>query len=164
MVEKIYEGIKLMVDYIAGHMFMQMMAEVGIRKHGQVMIDALFKEFAQSHNSEVFEEILESDLSQEQRRNALASINLIKEKRGGGIEGQSVADGRKQKSFYNKDYITSPTVSTDALLMTLMIDVWEKLAVGLTYVPGAYLQADMGDFVILRMVGASVGVLYEVNE
>ena len=70
VVEKIYEGIKLMVDYIAGHMFMQMMAEVGIRKHGQVAVDALFKEFVQLHNLEVFEGVLVSDLSQEQRINS----------------------------------------------------------------------------------------------
>ena len=107
--------------------------------------------------------MLASDLSQEQRRNALASINIIKENQGGGIKGRSVADGRKQKSFYNKYDITSPTVSTYALLITSMIDAWEWRAVGASDVPGAYLRADMEDFVILRMVGAPVDVLCKVN-
>ena len=107
--------------------------------------------------------MLASDLSQEQRRNALASINIIKENQGGGIKGRSVADGRKQKSFYNKDDITSLTVSTDALLMNLMIDAWERRAVGTSDVPGAYPQAYMEDFMILRMVGESVDVLCKVN-
>ena len=55
------------------------------------------------------------------------------------------------------------TVSTYALLMTLMIDAWEQRAVGTSDVPGAYTQADMEDFMILRMVGASVEVMCKVK-
>ena len=149
-VEKIDESPKLMLDYIVGHVFSKMTAEVVIRKHGQVAIDALFKEFKRLHNLEVFEGMLASDLSQEQMRNALASINIVKEKQCGGIKGRSVADGRKQKIFYKKYDITSTTVSTDAILMILMIDAWEQRVVGTSDVTGAYLQADMEDFLILR--------------
>ena len=59
-------------------------------------IYVLFKEFAQLQNLEAFEGILAGDLSQKQSSNALASNNLIKENRDGGINGESVADGRKQ--------------------------------------------------------------------
>ena len=86
----------------------------------------LLKEFEKLHNLEVFEGILSSYLIQEQRRNALASINLIKENQGGGIKGRSVADGWKLKIFHNKYDITSPTVYTDSLLMNLIIDAWEQ--------------------------------------
>ena len=54
-------------------------------------------------------------------------------------------------------------VSTDALLMNLMIDAWEQRVVGTSDVTGAYLQAGMEDFLILRMVGASVDVICKVN-
>ena len=64
-VEKIYESPKLMFGYIVGHVFTHMTSEVGIRKHGQVAVDALFKEFVQLHNLEVFEGMLASDLIQE---------------------------------------------------------------------------------------------------
>ena len=86
-----------MFDYIVGHVFVKMTAELGISKHRQVDIDALFKEFSQLHNLEVFEVFLASDLCQEKSSNALASINIIKEKRGGDIEGRLVAYGRKEK-------------------------------------------------------------------
>ena len=59
-------------------MFTQMTAEVGIRKHGQVAIDALFKEFSHLHYLEVFEGMLSIDLSEEKSMNDLVSINLIK--------------------------------------------------------------------------------------
>ena len=54
-------------------------------------------------------------------------------------------------------------VSTDALLMNLMIDEWERRAVGMSDVPGSYLQSDMEAFVILRIVGTSVDVMWKVN-
>jgi hypothetical protein len=75
-----------------------------------------------------------------------------------------VADGRKQKSKYNKEEITSPTVSTDALLLTLVIDTMEGRCVGTADVPGAYLQAEMDDFVIMKMTGKSVEALCQTNE
>ena len=124
-VEHMNESPKIMFDYIVGHVFTPMTEEVGIKKHGLVAIDALFKEFAQVHNLEVFEGILASNSIQEQRRNALASIDIIKEKLGEGIKRLSVADYRKHKSSHNKDDITSTTVSTYALLMTFMIDAWD---------------------------------------
>ena len=60
-VENMNESPKIMYDCIVGHMFTQMTEEVGIRKHGQVAIEALFKEFSQVHNLEIFEVILASN-------------------------------------------------------------------------------------------------------
>ena len=47
--------------------------------------------------------------------------------------------------------------------MNLIIYALEQRAEGTSYVPGAYLQADMKDCVILRMVAASVDVICKVN-
>ena len=107
--------------------------------------------------------MLTSDLSQDQSRNSLEAINIIKEKRVVIIKGQSVANGGKQELFYNKYEITSTEVSTYVLLMTLMIDAWERLVVGTSYVPGAYIQADREDFLIFIMVCVSVDVLCNVK-
>ena len=43
---------------------------------------------------------------------------------------------------------TSPTVSTDALMISLMIDAKERRDVATADVEGAYLHADMEDFVL----------------
>ena len=66
--------------------------------------------------------------------------------------------------MFSKDQITSPTVSTDALLMTLTVDAMEEQEVGTADVPGAYLQADMDDHVILKMTGRSVDALCQTNK
>jgi len=53
----------------------------------------------------------------------LRAINLIKEKHDGGLKGRTYADGSMQHTLYRKEETASPTVATDALMLSLMIDV-----------------------------------------
>jgi hypothetical protein len=59
-------------------------------------------EFAQLEALNVYESIDATLLSKEQKRGALRAINLIKEKRDGRLKGRTVADGRPQRSLYDK--------------------------------------------------------------
>ena len=140
-----------------------MTADKGIKKQGQVKIDALFKEFPQVNKQSVFTPMMASPLLREDKKDSLLSINQIKKKRCGKTKGRLVTDVRKQHKLYAKDKIMSMTVSTDALLMTLVIDAMEEREVASTDVPGAYLHVTMEDHVILNMTGASVNVMCQVN-
>ena len=142
-----------MCKYIFGHVMTQMSATAGIKKHGQKAVDALFKEFCQLDEKSVFAPLHAKDLTPEQRTQALRAINLIKEKRDGGLKGRSCADGRPQKALYAKEESASPTVSTDALMFSLMIDAFERRDVATADVVGAYLLAEMDDFVVLKLTG-----------
>jgi hypothetical protein len=77
-------------EYITGFIFTQMTAKAGIKKHGQVAIDALYQEFLQLHDLEVFEAQDVRNLTKHQKRAALRAINVIKEKRCGKIKGRTV--------------------------------------------------------------------------
>ncbi len=141
-----------------------MTAKAGIKKHGQVAIDALYKEFLQLHDLGVFEGQHATALTKEERRAALRAINLIKEKRSGLLKGRTVADGRKQRSLHTKEETTSPTVSTDALMLSTMIDAYEERDVATADVAGAYLHADQDDFTLIKLEGASVDIMCDVCE
>ena len=81
-----------------------------------------------------------------------------------GVEGNARSGQEKlEHSLYNKDDITSPTISTDALMMTLVVDAMEERVVGIGDVPGAYLQADMDDLVYMKMKGKSVEVMCQTD-
>ena len=99
----------------------------------------------------------------EEKRGALNAINLIKEKRDGTIKGRCVANGRKQRGLYAKEETASPTISNDAMMMSLIIDAMEARDVAIADVKGAYLLADMKGFVLLKMSGESVDILCKVN-
>jgi len=55
----------------------QMMARKGIRLYGEAAITAIFNEYKQLKDLEVFGEIKDEDLTPEVKMNALRAINLI---------------------------------------------------------------------------------------
>jgi hypothetical protein len=65
--------------------------------------------------------------------------------------------------LYSKDETTSPTLSHDALILSLLIDAYERRDVATADVIGAYLHADMPDFVIIRLTGNAVDIMCQVN-
>jgi hypothetical protein len=149
-------------NYITDFIMTQMTAKAGIKKHGKVAIDALYTEFLQLHDLGVFQGEQASALTKEQKKAALRAISVIKEKRNGVIKGRTVADGSTQRSMYTKDETSSPTVSTDALMSSIMIDAYERRDVATADVAGAYLHASMDDFTLLKVEGESVDIMCDV--
>jgi hypothetical protein len=148
------------VRYIIGFIMTQMTANVGIKKHGRVAIDALYQEFVQLHALGVFKGQQVDKLTREQKRGALWAItSVVKAKRCGRIKGRAVADGRPQRALYTKEETSPPTVSTDALMMSIMIDAWEHRSVSTADVAGAYLHAELDDFTLLKIEGESVDIM-----
>jgi hypothetical protein len=113
-------------NYVTGYVMTQMTAQAGIKKHGSKAIDALLAEFCQLDDKAVFNPMIATELTSEQKRAALRAVNLIKEKRCGKLKGLTCADGRPQQGLYDKQQTASPTVSTDALMISLMIDSFER--------------------------------------
>ena len=135
----------------------------GIKKHGDRAVKALFAEFCQLDEKSVFEAVDAKALSREQKYAALRAINLIKEKRSGKLKGRTCADGRSQRGQYTKEQTASPTISTDALMLSLIIDSVEERDVATADVVGAYLLADMDDFVLVKLTGDAVDIMCKAN-
>ena len=116
--------------------------------------DALMAEFAQMEDLNVYEPVHASSLTpQQQRRGALRAITIVKEKRcDRRLKGRTVADGRGQKGLFEKSRTVSPTVATNALMLTVMIDAHERRDFATADIAGAYLKAKMDDFVIMHEV------------
>ena len=146
-----------------GFIFTQMSARAGIKKHGQPARDALTTEFAQLDYKGAYDPIQATDLTDTQQAKALRIINLIKEKRDGRLKGRSVADGRPQRELYTKDETSSPTATPESVLLTTLIDAVEDRHVIVADVTGAYLNADMNNFVLIRLVGDDVDMMCNAN-
>jgi hypothetical protein len=157
------ESLDNIYKYIFGYTTTHMTATAGIKEHGQAAVDALLREFCQLDSKNVFEPLDASTLTASQKREALRAVNLIKVKRSGKLKGRSCADGRSQRSKYTKEETTSPTVSTDTLIISLMIDAKERRDVATADLEGAYLHADMEDFVLLKLAGEAVNIMCQVN-
>ena len=134
-------------------------AQAGIKEHGKAAEAALMKEFAQMEELSVYESVDPKTLTSEQRRGALRAINLLKEKLDGTLKGRTVADGRPQRSLYDRSETASPTVAKGALMLSILMDAHEGRDVATADVAGAYLKAYMDDYVLMKFTGASVDIL-----
>jgi hypothetical protein len=129
----------------------------------QLKKQALMAEFSQLEDLNVYEALDPSKLTMQQKLAALRAINLLKEKRNGTFKGRTCADGRTQRNLYDKSETASPTVSTDALMISIIVEAFESRDVATADVAGAFLKAFIDDFVIMKFVGASVKILCDLN-
>ena len=117
----------------------------------------------QLHDRKTIRPRMSKDLTGQEKRRALAYLMFIKEKRCGTIKARGCADGRKQRLYKTKEGTSSPTVRTESLLLSCVIDAKEKRQVMTCDVPGAFMQVDVDEVVHVRLVGALAELLTKVN-
>ena len=141
----------------------QMSLKAGLRTFGNDGMKAVEKEMRQLHDRDVMKPVYKKSLTHEQRKEALAYLMFLKRKRCGKIKGRGCADGRKQRAYITKEDSTAPTVSTEAVFLTAVIDAMEGRSVAILDVPGAFMQAEIDELVHVRFTGAMVTLLLEID-
>jgi len=142
----------------------QMSMKAGIKMFGEAGVEAVRKEMQQVHYRNVMEPKKATELTKEQKRMALGYLMFLKRKRCGRVKGRGCADGRKQRSYISKHEAASPTVSTEAVFLTALIDAHEEREVAVIDVPGAFMQADADPGSYVRFTGRMVEILLEIDE
>ena len=75
-----------------------------------------------------------------QKNIILESYMFIKGKRDCTIKSRNEAGGNKKRKFISKEYSSSPTVSTKAVLLSCIIYAEEKRDVAVIDTPNAFIQ------------------------
>jgi AAA ATPase containing von Willebrand factor type A (vWA) domain len=158
----------LVERYLTGVILTQMSGNAGLKKHGKEGEKCLLKEFTQFKNMDVMDALDPDKLTAEQIKEALGMISVLQEKRDHtpqvpNLKYRACADGRKQRHLYTKEETTSPALSPDGFMLTLMTDAMEGRDVAISDVVGAYLNALMDDFVIMKIVGREAELMCELN-
>ena len=135
----------------------------GLEMFGEGGYAAVKQEMQQLHDRKVMQPIRRKDLTPEQKREALGYLMFLKKKRCGKIKGRGCADRRKQRAYIMKEQSTSPTISTEAVFLTALVDAWENRKVAVLDVPGAFMQVDMDELVHVRFRGEMVDKLLEID-
>jgi len=139
------------------------MTKKGIATYGQVATQAILKEYKQLHDLNVFQPIKMKDIPIEERDKVLRLITLIKDKRTGQIKGKACADGRPQRAYISREEATSPTVSLESLMLSMMIDAYENRDVATADVAGSFLRGDIEDFVMVKLMKEEVDIMCKVE-
>ena len=136
----------------------------GIKKFGQAGIDAVVVELKQLHDRMVVDPKNPYDMTTQEKHAALQYLMFLKQKRCGKIKGRGCADGRKKIGTIDKTETSAPTVATEALMITCVIDATEGRDVETVDISGAFMQAGMeGDDVHMKMEGKMAELLVKLD-
>ena len=140
-----------------------MTAKRGIRTYGERAVAATLAEYKHLIEMSVFTSQDPGKMTEEEKRRALRTINLTKEKRCGKIKGKTVADGSKQWLYTTKAETVSLTIGLEALFASFMIDIHEGRAIQTFDVPRAYIQTSMPEDknTYMKFEGEFVDILCE---
>ena len=125
-------------------------------------------ELQQLHDREAFTPMNIKNLSPEERKRALDTIVFMVEKRDGQIKIRACTNGKKQRIWTDKNDTSSPTVSTEAVLLTAVIDAKEGRDVMTSDIPNAFVQTQNeldkdGEQVFMKIKGVLVDMLIELD-
>jgi hypothetical protein len=90
---------------------------------------------------------------------------FLKQKRNGNIKGRTVAGVNKQRDYISNEDASSPTVATEAVLLSCIIEAEEGRDVAVVDIPNAFVQTrvenekDMG---FIKIYGVLVDILVEI--
>ena len=90
---------------------------------------------------------------------------FLKEKQDGKIKGRTVAGGNKQRDYISKEDASSPTIATELVLLSCIIDAEEGRDVAVVDIPNAFVQTaveDKKDMAIIRLRGDLVDILVSI--
>ena len=97
----------------------------GLCLFGDAGNQAMKSKMGQLHKQTVMKPKHSKDLAKEQWKEALAYLMFLKQKRCGTIKAQGCADGRKQRDKITKHESASPTVATESVFITAVVDAHE---------------------------------------
>ena len=88
-------------------------------------VKAVGTEIKQLHDLTAVKPKNTKELTAQERPEALAYLMFLKRLRTGQVKGYGCANGRKQRVYTDKDKATSPTIFTEAIFLTAVIDLWK---------------------------------------
>ena len=135
----------------------------GLKIFGERGSAAVSKEMKQLHDRKVMKPVKKNMLTDQERKRALNYLMFLKEKRDGTIKGRGCADGRSQRIYKSKAETSSPTCKTESIFITAVIDAMEGRDVATVDIPGAFMQADIDETVIVRFTDEMAILLAQID-
>ena len=104
-----------------------------------------------------------SQIKKEIKNKALAYLMFLKMKTSGEIKARGCADGRPQRVYKSKQETFSPTAAIESIFITSVMTAKEGRDVATVDIPVAYLQTEASDETFIKLQGAIVDSLLNIN-
>ncbi len=130
---------------VAAVIMTQSSLKAGLKHWGDKGKAAAHPEMKQLQFRETFKPFHWQELTHTQKQSVLESHMFLKEKRDGKLKGRTVAGGNKQRDFISKEEASSPTVATESVLLTCILDAEDGRDVAVIDIPNAVIQTRLED-------------------
>eukprot|EP00956_Cyclotella_meneghiniana_P028301 scaffold65295_cov71-Cyclotella_meneghiniana.AAC.14 len=159
---------ELVSDSVVMHVMGVILAQTyslnkGLRLFGERGEASVKKELQQLHDLVTYTPVHAKDLTDKQRRDALASLIFLTEKRCGRVKTRACVNGNPQREYIPKENAASPTVMNDSVMITSAIDAHENRHVVTLDIPGAFLHADLDEEVIMLLRGQLAELMVKID-
>ena len=104
-----------------------------------------------------------STLIKEERMKALSTVVFMKEKQDGSIKTRSCVDGSSQREYIKKEDAASPTVSTDSVFITGVINAKEERDNMTFDIPGAFVTTKTDEHIIMSLRGHLCEIMTRID-
>ena len=138
----------------------------GIDLFGNRSETVVMKELQKIHNINTYGPMDASTLTYQEIKYALYSLLFITYKRNGGIKEIKVAVVSNQRTYdrYDKSNGSYPTVNTDGVFLTRLIDNREHSTVTMLDTENDFLHAENDDYVLILICGKLEEVLVKLDK
>eukprot|EP00543_Licmophora_paradoxa_P010625 CAMPEP_0202466662 /NCGR_PEP_ID=MMETSP1360-20130828/69430_1 /ASSEMBLY_ACC=CAM_ASM_000848 /TAXON_ID=515479 /ORGANISM="Licmophora paradoxa, Strain CCMP2313" /LENGTH=141 /DNA_ID=CAMNT_0049090879 /DNA_START=1 /DNA_END=423 /DNA_ORIENTATION=+ len=116
----------------------------------------------QLHDRVVFKPIHIHELTPKEKKRAMESLMFLVEKRDGTVKARTCANGSTQRSYTPKEEASSPTASSEAILITGVVEAKQHRDVMTLDIPNAFVQTSVpqdGDKIVMKIRGTLVDIL-----
>ena len=141
----------------------------GIEKFGKRGKEAAFGEMKQMHDRDCFRPIDPKELNKKEKSRAMESLMFLVEKNDGRVKARHCANGSTQRDYMTRENVSSPTVSTEATILTAMIEAKEGRDVVTCDIPNAFIQTEHeevdeeGNRTIMVIRGQLVNIMCDID-
>jgi hypothetical protein len=135
----------------------------GLKKFKEKGEAGVTKELTQMHDMIEFRPIEVESLTHNENKKALSSLIFLKEKRDSSVKACMCADGCKQKDgTWSKQETTLPTVATESVFITAVINTHEGRVVACFNIPGVFLHAESDKDITMVLKGRLAELMVQV--
>ena len=98
----------------------------------------------------------------------MESLISLVEKRDGTVKGRTCANGSTQREYTEREEAASPTVMTESIIITGVIDAKQRRDILTADIPNAFVQTEVdkkevGQRIIMKIHGPLVDILIELS-
>jgi hypothetical protein len=150
---------------VVGMVMAQVLLKAALKKWGREAEESFRKEMKQLHWQISFKPMHWKSLTAKQRKKVLESHIFVERKQDGVLKAQQVAGGNKQWGYMMKEDASSPTVSSEAVMLTCIVDANENRKVAIVDIPNAFVQTvveDEKDRAFIHIHGPLVNILVSI--